>query len=360
MKLDKISSERLDIIRFPLIVGVIFIHAYGSSINIKNSNAEVDQMGFTSTFIQDFISGGLARIAVPLFFMISGYLFFLGFTWSLEKYKTKVKSRINTLVIPFLFWNIVTMLAYFLAQSIPSTALFFSGSIQYISTYNVFDFFNNLLGLNKFPISYQFWFIRDLIVMVAIAPFLLATLSNKKISTIIFASLFISWLLDVWPVYVPSLAAFFFFYAGAYFANMKYDLFSLDKYGKVISLFYLIVLVTDSLTKGQIYNSYIHNVGIVFGIMTALYLTKFSLQNAAVKNTLLKLSSYSFFVFAVHEPTLIILKKLTYKLISPASDLAVTTIYLSIPIATILFALVAHKVLNIAIPKTLRKVTGGR
>ena len=82
MKLDKSSSERLDIIRFPLIVGVIFIHAYGSSVNLKNSNTGIDQVGFITKFIQDFISDGLARISVPLFFLMSGYLFFLGFKWS--------------------------------------------------------------------------------------------------------------------------------------------------------------------------------------------------------------------------------------------------------------------------------------
>ena len=146
MKLDRFSSERLDIIRFPLIAGVIFIHASGSSINLKNSNTGIDQIGFISKFIQDFISDGLARIAVPLFFIISGYLFFLGFTWSLDKYKAKVKSRLSSLVIPFLFWNAVSMLVFFIAQSIPSTSVFFSGNHQYIATYNIFDFLIIYLG----------------------------------------------------------------------------------------------------------------------------------------------------------------------------------------------------------------------
>ncbi|ABM03015.1 hypothetical protein Ping_1180 [Psychromonas ingrahamii 37] len=360
MKLDRFSSERLDIIRFPLIVGVIFIHAIGSSVKLKNSNTGIEQIGFISEFIQAFISNGLARIAVPLFFLISGYLFFLAFTWSLEKYQSKVKSRLRTLVIPFLFWNAICILVFFIAQSIPSTSVFFSGSNQYIATYNVFDFFNNLLGLNKSPISYQFWFIRDLIVMVILAPLFLLILNNKNISTFVFACLFTLWFIGFWPIYVPSLAAFFFFYAGAYFSNMKFDLFSIDRYGKVISSIYLIILVTDSLTKGEVYSSYIHKIGIVFGIMTALYLSKYALQSTVAKNVLLKLSHYSFFVFAVHEPILTILKKIIYKLIVPTSDLAVTSIYLSIPIAVILISLAAYKVLSMAIPKTLNIVTGGR
>jgi len=31
--LDKISSERLSVLRFPLIVGVVFIHAAGAKVS---------------------------------------------------------------------------------------------------------------------------------------------------------------------------------------------------------------------------------------------------------------------------------------------------------------------------------------
>lgn len=360
MKLDKSSSERLDIIRFPLIVGVIFIHAYGSNVNLKNSNTGIEQVGFIAKFIQDFISDGLARISVPLFFLMSGYLFFLGFKWSFEKYQSKVKGRIRTLAIPFLFWNIITMSLLFLAQSIPSTSVYFSGSNQNIATYNFFDFLNNLIGLNKSPISYQFWFIRDLMAMVIIAPVIALILKSKHISIVVFTLLFTLWFLNIWPIFVPSLAAFFFFYAGSYFSSNKFDLFSIDKNGKIISCLYLFILVIDTLTKEEVYNSYLHNLGILFGIAAALYFSKFALMHTTTKSFLLKLSSYSFFVFAVHEPTLTVLKKITYKLIAPTSELSITLIYLSIPIVIILTALVAYKLLSMVIPRTLNVVTGGR
>lgn len=360
MKLDKTSSERMDMLRFPLIIGVVFIHAYGSNVNLKGGSAGIQEIGFLSQFIQNFISQGIARVSVPLFFLMSGYLFFLGFNWTLEKYKRKVQNRVKTLVIPFVFWNLATMFFLLVAQSIPATSVFFSGSNQNIATYKVFDFLNSLLGINKYPISYQFWFIRDLFVMVWISPIISALFLNRNISSIILACLFTLWFFNLWPIYIPSIAAIFFFYLGAYLSNREFNLFALDNYGKIIAISYLGLLILDTLTKGYSYNGYIHNAGIIFGIMVAFYLSKYAIKNNAVKRTLLNLSGYSFFVFAIHEPALTVLKKIIYKFAEPSSDLAVIAFYLLIPATIILLSLATYQILNKIMPKALSIVSGGR
>jgi len=92
-------NERIALLRFPLIIGVAFIHVDGTTIDIVAASVGMDQSGYFSQLIRNFISQGLARIAVPLFFMMSGYLFFLDFEWSLDKYKRKIRNRISTLLI---------------------------------------------------------------------------------------------------------------------------------------------------------------------------------------------------------------------------------------------------------------------
>ncbi|APW37491.1 hypothetical protein RD110_10060 [Rhodoferax koreense] len=99
------NSARLALLRFPLIVGVVFVHAYGGSMNLSNSEISPIKNSPIVGFVQDFISNGLARTAVPLFFVISGYLFFLKEGWSFEHYQNNVISRVKTLLIPFLFWG---------------------------------------------------------------------------------------------------------------------------------------------------------------------------------------------------------------------------------------------------------------
>ena len=65
---DRYLSNKIKNISFLLTILVVILHAY----NIDNTISIV-------SFIQTFISHGIATIAVPIFFMISGYLFFYKF-----------------------------------------------------------------------------------------------------------------------------------------------------------------------------------------------------------------------------------------------------------------------------------------
>lgn len=359
MKIDKMSSERLAILRFPLIVGVVFIHAYGNEVVIFSNNPE--GIIYTSNlidFIRNLVSEGIARVAVPLFFLLSGYFFFLGFNYSIENYSKKVKSRISTLLIPFLFWNIFTLLLLAFAQFLPATQAFFSGKSDPISSFGVFDYVNAILGLNRSPISYQFWFIRDLIVMTLLAPAIYLVL--KKVPRLFFIVILILWFFKIWPIYVPSAAAFAFFYSGAYFAHNNISLFALDRFGMLFTAFYTGTLIIDTMTKSYILNSYIHNLGIILGIATILFATRFIVGLKIVRNALLWAGGCSFFVFAVHEPMLRIAQKITYKLLTPNNDIFVLSLYFLTPTLVIITSTILYVSLKSIAPKFLHLISGGR
>lgn len=55
--------------------------------------------------LQFFISNALVRFAVPMFFMFSGYLFFVKFEFSWKGYLKKVLKRVYSLLVPFLLWT---------------------------------------------------------------------------------------------------------------------------------------------------------------------------------------------------------------------------------------------------------------
>jgi surface polysaccharide O-acyltransferase-like enzyme len=358
--LDKLSSERLSLLRFPLIVGVVFIHAAGFQVNLNDGSSGSLGLMFIPDFIQNMLSHGVARISVPLFFCMSGYLFFLNFNFSVVSYTKKIKSRVDTLLIPFVFWNLLVIIVIFLGQSIPQLSAYFSGTKQSVITYTTFDFLNNLIGLTKLPIAYQFWFIRDLMVMVLLAPLIVVLLKFRIVATFMLFSLSVFWLFDLWDLYIPSSAAILFFYLGCYCSRFELNIFYLDRYGKIIIASYLLILLLDCLTRGFETNSLLHKVGIIFGLVSALYVTKFVCMNRMLKERLLNLASYSFFIFAAHEPILTIAKKIVYKTFLPESDVAVTFIYLSLPILIIIGLIIIYKGLHIIAPKHLRLISGGR
>ena len=358
MKLDKNSSERLNLLRFPLIVGVVFIHAYETNVIFSDETIGVEQANLVSDFIRNLISQGLARVAVPLFFLMSGYLFFLGFHWSLNTYKRKLRSRVNTLLIPFIFWNLATMLLVYTAQTLPLTQSFFSGNNELISSFVIYDYFNALIGIDRFPISYQFWFIRDLMTMVLLVPIIQLIL--KIIPRIFLGVIFVLWFFQLWPIYFPTSIAALFFYIGALLASSKQSLFKADKYGSKILLIYIVILLADVLTKSYDFNGYINRIGILFGVVSALYATKYALNNEKVRLFLQWTASCSFFVYAVHEPLLTIFRKIIYKIFTPSTDILVLTLYISIPLFVIALSIMAYVVLKSLTPKLLSIVTGGR
>ena len=112
MKLDKELSKQIDILKFGLIVGVVFIHINTNDIVFKSQ---------ILTDLKFFISEILSRSSVPLFFAISGFLFFNNLSPSIENFFKKYKNRFFSLIIPFLFWNLIIFLFFFIAQNLPLT-----------------------------------------------------------------------------------------------------------------------------------------------------------------------------------------------------------------------------------------------
>ena len=59
-----------------------------------------------SGFVEDGVSL-LTEIAVPYFFIISGFFFFRISYYEKNNYFKMLKKKAKTLLIPFIFWNIV-------------------------------------------------------------------------------------------------------------------------------------------------------------------------------------------------------------------------------------------------------------
>lgn len=77
MKNDELLSKTISYLRFPLTVGIVFIHfSLHEGLEIHGIKHGLDNPEWFF-FIVYFISQVLARIGVPLFFVISGFLFFL-------------------------------------------------------------------------------------------------------------------------------------------------------------------------------------------------------------------------------------------------------------------------------------------
>ena len=113
----------------------------------------------------------ICRIAVPLFFTFSGYLFFKGFEhWNKNVYRIKIRYCFHKLLVPYLFWNILAAV-FLYSYSYLRMRL---GSVPYLS---LSDQVHQWKGLRIFwdcdkglPLNYSLWYFRDLILYIVLSP----------------------------------------------------------------------------------------------------------------------------------------------------------------------------------------------
>ena len=163
MKPTTSRDYSLDLLRMVLLMGVILIH---SNVSLFLG---ADAASWWSVRLISFISRDLFGGCVPVFFIISGYLFFAN-AGSLTRsvYVSKLKSRISTLLVPYVLWNILGA-GFFLLKAL------FMGFNGYrvvvdgrIDVAGLFEGFWVLT--DDMPYDAPFWFIRNLMVMVVLAP----------------------------------------------------------------------------------------------------------------------------------------------------------------------------------------------
>ena len=126
----------------------------------------------------------ITSIAVPSFFVLSGYLFYLNYNYS--KTFSKYKSRFYSLVIPYVVFNVCgTFLEMFM--KLP----FFASMASVTSeAMDPFIFRNFIIGLlfHKFTVL---WFVFALIIYSYLCPIIYLFLKNKYIGAIVIIISFI-------------------------------------------------------------------------------------------------------------------------------------------------------------------------
>lgn len=352
------SSIRLRLLNFPLIIGVVYIHAYSATIEHAGVSLGPEHLDYFTDFVRTLISQGLARIAVPLFFLMSGYFFFLGFTWSWRGFGQKLAARAKTLLLPYLFWTIAVVVTRFLGQSIPTVKAYFAGGGGLLVDLSACDLVNAVLGLTRAPEAYHFWFIRDLMLLMLLSPLILLLL--RYVALPFLGVVFLVWITATWPIYTPDVVGVLFFSLGSYLAILGKSLFIFDRYGKWFVLSYIPVLLADVIWYDAPFNVCLHRCGIIIGLVAILFGSKLFLTNERLKTILLWLGGSSFFVYAAHEPLLGIARTIAFQVLPLNWPYTVLLIYLFVPLGVVAFLVALHTVLGAYIPGVLRVVTGGR
>lgn len=304
--MDNYLSIKIKVISFVSIVMVVILHCY--NLDTKHNGVILEFEKDYNWFIQNFVSYGITRIAVPMFFVISGYLFFFSFKGNQDFFE-KIKKRFFTILIPFLFWSGFGIFFYLVLQTIPQSRVFFSKKL--IVDFGWMDWWNALVAQ---PISYQLWFLRDLIVLTVLSPILFLTV--QRLGVFFLAIIFPFWLLTIDSIFLTSESLLFFCF-GIFLCVKRNDLptLRLSKHTTLLFLFLWIALLIVKTTL-QIYLEeqtmvlILHKLSICIGVvaMWSLYDSVYPKIESKLQK-LLPLFGFSFFIYVFHEPLLTLVKK---------------------------------------------------
>lgn len=91
------DSEIIRLLRFPLALLVVLLHAEPAIDGWSPQSMSSEYMGANIAGVVMYsLSHILAQVAVPAFFLISGYLFFLKLeSWDMAVWKRKLVSRFS-------------------------------------------------------------------------------------------------------------------------------------------------------------------------------------------------------------------------------------------------------------------------
>lgn len=341
-------SAAITWLRFPLIFLIILLHCY-SVVRLEGPRVSYFKAVYP-------FSLWLGETGVPGFFFISGYLFFL----SKKTYGQKIKTRIHTLLIPYLLWNAILLSLYLIAY-----ALGYPQKINYrsITEYGFIDYIRLFWDRGAYdngnfvPLLCPFWYIRNLLIMSVLSPlFYYITKYGREFFLLVVS---IWWMTTYHNAFIPQ--TILFFCLGSYFSILDVNPLEWITKNKTWILSLFILFASFDIAMHTIYatpmNLQAHRLALIFNIPALLLLADYCVSRKFSKSFL---PNAAFIVFAVHYPIVVVLRKFCAVRFVTASDTTHIVLYFTCVIIVTAISLFIYILLDRYFTKVKNLLSGNR
>ena len=323
-------SETVDLLKVLLTIGIVFLHASLIEQSGQNAAYDVFQHGI------DLLGG----LCVPLFFALSGYLYFRNvpekpdfrFFWK------KTRNRFSSLLLPYLIANAFAFLCYWAAWHFAPGMMagYFGDSWR-----------NPLFVFWTGPVNLSLWFIRDLFIAILLAPLYWLLIRFTRCWGVL--ALAAVWLLRGTPVWCN-----FYFILGAWAAIDKVDVAGCCRRTLPVWLLLYLACFIAAMHKD--------------GFTKLSVLTGMPLCIGAAERLVGKLprkiprtwQAWCFFIYLYHYIPILTLKKVLPPLLGPGGFWGLLGTYLLTALLTLGLLSGAYLGMRRLIPRMTGILTGGR
>lgn len=330
---DKEISERINMLRFIMIAGVVLLHVpdYVPITQVHND---------PFSLIKAYFQLAVFRGSVPVLTFISGYLLFKGGTDL--NYLKLVRTKWKTLGVPFLAFNLGLLVIAYLTQR-------YAGITTSVDLLNASPqtWINAAFGFTGAPINYPLNFLRDLIVLILIVPFFAEMLAKVPLVGLVIVTWIFMSNLDGPLVLRSDMPVVF--YVGGLMAINQWDMRKFDKFA--IPCIGLFLILCASVVAFKVVNTNL----LRFAAPALIWPAASMLSSSSLGKRIAKLSKYSLFIFLAHAPVLAV-SRVAFKPLTPYVPYPVY--WVATPILTILLLITLHKLLSRMAPKSFGYITG--
>ena len=206
-------SREIRVLSFWGMIAVVLCHSYNYTDLFLLPTTRLTEGMQAGPMIEFFFSNAIVKFCTPVFFTISGYLFFASVQkFTLSLYLDKIRSRLRSLAVPYIFWVVLWSLIGLLLMKV------FGKETFPILQEKLGDWPENILGgVYYHPLPFQFWYIMDLLKISLLSPLIyLLVVSMKGFAVVLFLVL---WMLDVSIPHLTSMEVPLFFTLGTFLAT---------------------------------------------------------------------------------------------------------------------------------------------
>ena len=341
-------SRSIEVLRFPLILFIICLHCYTSTSSITKGHGSFFQITYP-------FSLWIGETGVPAYFFISGLLLY----YSKKTYAQKLRSRFNTLLVPYLFFNGIILCGYLFLMIMGKPAVILDKDV---ADYSIIDYVRAFWDRgswsngNGAPLLCPFWYIRNLIVLVVFSPVLYYIIKYTKLLFPLIVGCL--WINAYDSAY--TLQSLTMFSLGAYFpisGKNPIDVFDRFKIIFVGAFVFLAIMDILHLFINIPFALPFHRLSLIANTFFVICMLGEILNHHHIYSPLL--SKSAFFVFCIHYPLTLALKPL-YASVSGFPDIVLAIIYLVSVICVALICVAVYKLLSWIMPGILNMITGNR
>lgn len=206
-----LQSMRITGLRATLNWMVVVLHAWAAFQYVPNPAVVPLQWNLAR-----WLSNSLAVSLLPALFFLSGLLFGSNYDGSLNNTVQKIRSRVHSLVVPYLLWNATFVVVYLvLANWVPRL----QARVETYELTSIAGCANAVLGITTGPINGPLWFVRNLFLLVLLTPLLYRLLKRLGMVVLLLLGLLMFCMTDVNPQWHPY--CLFYFAVGLYVSIRK-------------------------------------------------------------------------------------------------------------------------------------------